>query len=51
MRLRAKYLHRYQASRPTPSYLLPAVPREVIFDPSLRRARDLLAEAQGRLGH
>jgi hypothetical protein len=30
MRLRGKYLHRYQASRPTPSYLLPPVPRDVI---------------------
>ncbi len=50
MRLRVKHLPRYQAPRPTPSYLLPPVPREVVFDPSLRRARDLLAEVEGRLG-
>jgi hypothetical protein len=49
MRLRGKYLHRNQPSPPTPSYLLPPVSCEVVFDPSLRRARDLLAEANGRL--
>ena len=51
MRLRGRYLHRNQPPRPTPSYLLPPVPREVVFHPSLRRARDLLEEAEGRLGH
>jgi hypothetical protein len=50
MRLHGNYFHRNQPSRLTPSYLLPPVPCEVVFDPSLRRARDLFAEAEGRLG-
>ena len=49
MRLRGRYPHRNQASSPTPSYLLPPVPREVVFDPSLRRAGELLAEAERRV--
>jgi hypothetical protein len=48
MRLRSKYLHRNQRPRSIPSYLLPPVPREVVFDPTLRRAGDIIAEAQQR---
>jgi hypothetical protein len=48
MRLRTKYLHRNQQLRSIPAYLLPPVPQAVVFDPSLRRAGDIVAEAEKR---
>jgi hypothetical protein len=44
MRFHLRFLRR-RHMRPTPSYLLPPVTREVVFHPSLRRAGDVLAEA------
>jgi hypothetical protein len=47
MQLRKKYLDHHSR---LPSYLLPPIPQEVVFDPSLRRAGDVVAEAQERAG-
>jgi len=45
MRFHLGFLRRRHMRR-TPSYLLPPVPGEVVFHPSLRRAGDVLAEAR-----
>jgi hypothetical protein len=46
MQLRRKYLDRHGRPLTIPSYLLPPIPQEVVFDPSLRRAGGVVAEAQ-----
>jgi hypothetical protein len=50
MQLRKKYLDHHPRLLTMPSYLLPPIPQEVVFDTSLRRAGDVVAEAQERAG-
>ncbi len=45
MRARRRfYWHRLDRTRVPPSYLLPPVHSAVVFDPTLRRAGDILRE-------